>query len=82
MSFEKKIGNSNEKITQASKEVFAKGVKYMFNDKQWIITEVIKDSSSSWRRTTCMQDGTQELITLDTLLKDAQSKNFKFIEGE
>jgi hypothetical protein len=81
MSFEKKIGNNNEKITVASKAVFAKGVKYFFNDKKWIIVESFKDCGTEFRRSVG-DDGTQEVLTLETLKKDSLAPNFKFIEGD
>jgi predicted type IV restriction endonuclease len=86
MAFKKKISlaGKGKVLNQESTKVarvkrFAKGTKYFFGGKTWIVVEEFVSDNTEMRRVVSMDDGNEELLTMETLIKDAASNDFKML---
>lgn len=62
-----------------NKLAFVKGQKFVMNSKIWVVTEVQNADNADMRRVVA-DDGTDEVLTLTTLLKDVNTGHIEFVE--
>lgn len=90
MAFRKGSKNSEKLMKQQMKEAkelsskemldFPVGVKYARDGHIWLVKEAFKDGPDEHRRVVATDSGTEEVMLLSILRKDAQSEDFTFIK--
>jgi len=73
----KKISSGDIKMIEDPK-MFAKGTKFVFGGKVGTVIEAREADNTQMRRIV-YDDGTDEVVTLQTLLKDSQSPGFTML---
>ena len=76
MTLEKKV--ASRKVETINKLAFVKGQKFILDKKVWTVAEVTEADNTSMREVVA-DDGTREVVTLATLLKDVEANEIQFI---
>ncbi|MFA5599230.1 MAG: hypothetical protein WDA06_01405 [Phenylobacterium sp.] len=78
--FKKEFQSDNSNPVNPDNMHFLKGTKFVRDGKLWVVLEEAIGDSAPMRRVRA-DDGTEEVVMLNTLVKDSQAKDFAFVRG-
>jgi len=77
MTLKKTIASHS--VTPLNSKKFLKGSMFLCDKRIWHVTEEMFADNTEMRRIIA-DDGTEEILTLTTLIKDLESKSLEFLE--